>query len=232
MKKKKSFFRRCWQWLKRIFIILFFVQLVYIILLRWVNPPLTFTQLNSWISGRGLHREFVSKKNISADAKLAFIAAEDQLFPDHNGFDFKSIKKAMKHNRKSKSMHGASTISQQTAKNVFLWQGRSWLRKGLEVYFTFMIEWVWGKKRILEVYLNVAETGKGVFGIEAAAKKYFNTPAKSLSARESAMIAASLPNPKRFTVKPLSPWVAARSAWILQQMNRLKTDPDIIRVIQ
>lgn len=230
--KRKTFFQNCWMWLKRIFILLFIAQLAYIILLKWVNPPITFTQLSSWVHGYGLERNYTGRKNISVNAKLAFLASEDQLFPDHNGFDFKSIKKAMKHNRKSKSLHGASTISQQTAKNVFLWQGRSWIRKGLEVYFTFMIELAWGKKRILEVYMNVAETGKGVFGIEAAAKKYFNKPAKNLTRNEAAMIAASLPNPKKYKIKPLSGKVASRAAWILRQMNNLDEDPDIQALIK
>ena len=218
--------------MKRIFITLFIAQLAYIILLKWVNPPITVTQLTNWIGRNGLQRDYIRGNQISINSKLAFIASEDQLFPDHNGFDFKSIKKAMKHNRKSKSLHGASTISQQTAKNVFLWQGRSWIRKGLEVYFTFMIELIWGKKRILDVYMNVIETGKGVFGVEAAANKYFNKTAKNLTRREAAMIAASLPNPKRFTVKPLSSQVAYRSVWIMQQMNNLETDPDVLNIIQ
>src|SRR5256885_14545399 len=155
MKKKRGFLSRLWRIIKRTFIILFIAQLVYIVLLKWVDPPITMTQLVSWISGHGLKRDYVSRDKISPNAKLAIIASEDQLFPDHNGFDFKSIEKAMKHNQKSRSLHGASTISQQTAKNVFLWQGRSWIRKAFEVYFTFMIEKAWGKKRILEVYMNV-----------------------------------------------------------------------------
>ena len=159
--------------------------------------------------------------DISPYAKLAVIASEDQLFPDHDGFDFKSIEKAMKHNQKSKSLHGASTISQQVAKNVFLWQGRSWIRKALEVYFTFMIEKFWGKKRILQMYLNVSEMGKGVFGIDAAAMYYFNKHAKTLNRSEAAMIAGCLPNPKVFTIKPLSRHVAARYPWILNQMHHL-----------
>jgi len=129
--------------------------------------------------------------------------------------------------KKSKRLRGASTISQQVAKNVFLWQDRSWFRKGLEVYFTFMIEAVWGKKRILEVYLNVAEMGKGVFGIEAAARKYFNKSSKNLTKAEAAMIAASLPNPKKYTVKPVSRYISKRYPWVMQQMNYLKDDDDI-----
>jgi len=194
-------------------------------------PPLTLTQFSSWISGYGLERDYVSRNKISAAAKLAVIASEDQLFPDHNGFDFKSIEKAMKHNQRSKSLHGASTISQQTAKNVFLWQGRSWIRKALEVYFTFMIEKIWGKKRILEVYMNVTEMGTGIFGIEEAAKKYFNRRAQYLSKQESSMIAACLPNPRLYTVKPVSRYVMIRSGWVLRQMNNLQADPDIQTII-
>ncbi|HYE54269.1 MAG TPA: monofunctional biosynthetic peptidoglycan transglycosylase, partial [Chitinophagaceae bacterium] len=184
--KKTGFFPRAWRFIKRLFIFLFIFQLFYILLLKWVDPPITFTQLGSWLSGNGLKRDYVDMKQMSTYARLAVIASEDQLFPDHNGFDFKSIQKAMKHNRKSKSLRGASTLSQQVAKNVFLWQGRSWFRKALEVYFTFMIELIWGKKRILEVYLNVSEMGKGVFGIEAAAQKYYKKPASKLTRTQAA----------------------------------------------
>jgi monofunctional biosynthetic peptidoglycan transglycosylase len=228
--KTKRVLRKVWKWSKKIFLWLFILQFVYIILLKWINPPITMTQLVSWVSGHGLKRDYVSRSNISPNAKLAVIAAEDQLFPDHNGFDFKSIQKAMKHNQKSKSLHGASTISQQVAKNIFLWQGGGYFRKGLEVYFTFMIELVWGKKRILEMYLNEVEMGEGVFGIEIAAERYFNKSAKNLTRQEAAMIAACLPNPKRYTVKPLSGFVASKSQWVLQQMKNLETDPDIQRL--
>ncbi len=183
------------------------------------------------MSGNGLQRDYVELDEMNNNIKLAIISAEDQLLPDHNGFDFKSIEKAMKHNRKSKSLRGASTISQQVAKNVFLWQHGGYFRKGLEVYFTFIIEKIWGKKRILEMYLNVAETGKGIFGVEAAAKKYFNKSAKNLSKTEAAMIAACLPNPKVYTVKPLSRRVALRYPWIIKQMTHLEGDPDIRRLI-
>src|SRR3984885_11060903 len=206
----KGLIPKLWRKIKRIFLILFIAQFVYIILLKWINPPFTLTQLSSWVTGHGLKRDYVSRREMSNNARLAVIASEDQLFPDHNGFDFKSIEKAMKHNQKSKSLHGASTISQQVAKNVFLWQGRSYLRKGLEAYFTFMIELVWGKKRILQMYLNVSEMGKGIYGIEAASRAYFNKSAKKLTAPEAAMIAASLPNPKRLKVKPLSNYISQR----------------------
>jgi monofunctional biosynthetic peptidoglycan transglycosylase len=170
---------------------------------------------------------------ISQHAKLAVMASEDQSFPDHNGFDIKSIKKALAYNKKKPGrVRGASTISQQVAKNVFLWQGRSWVRKGLEVYFTFMIEIIWGKKRILEVYLNEAEMGKGVFGIEAASKKYFNHPASKLTRSEAAMIAASLNNPIKHSVKPLSRYVSIKYPWVLRQMNNLSSDTDIQKIIK
>ena len=228
----KAVLHKIWKWCKRIFIWVFIAQLFYIVLLKWINPPITMTQLASWVSGHGLKRDYVSRDAISPNAKLAVISAEDQLFPDHHGFDWKSIKKAMKYNQKKPGrIRGASTISQQVAKNVFLWQGRSWVRKGLEVYFTFMIELIWGKKRILEMYLNVIEMGEGIFGIEMAAETYFNKPAKNLTPQEAAMIAACLPNPKRYKVKPLSGYVASRSQWVLQQMSFLQPDPDIQRLI-
>ncbi len=212
---------------------MFVAQFFYIILLRWVNPPFTVTQVVSLIKGNGLHRDYVSYSNMSSDAKLAVMAGEDQLFPDHNGFDIKAIKLAMKYNKKHPTkIRGASTISQQVAKNVFLWQGGGFFRKGLEVYFTFMIETFWSKERILQMYLNVAEMGEGVFGIQAAARHNFGKDAKDLSRSEAAQIAAALPNPVRFTVKPLSRYVSIRSGNIMRQMGNLQGDPDIQELIQ
>lgn len=211
---------------------LFILHLFYILLLRWVDPPITATQISRWVDGDGITRDYVDWDNISPNMKLAVIASEDQLFLSHNGFDVESIRKAMEKNKKSRRVRGASTISQQVAKNVFLWQGRSWFRKGLEVYFTFMIEFVWGKKRILEVYLNVAETGKGVFGVEAAARKYFKKSAGKLTKVESAMIAASLPNPRRYTVKPLSGYVASHYEHVVGQMNNLIFVPEIAELVK
>jgi monofunctional biosynthetic peptidoglycan transglycosylase len=202
------------------------------VLLKFVDAPITITQINSIINGDGFNRYHVNLNEISIHGKLAVIASEDQLFPDHNGFDIKSIKKALAYNkRKPGRVRGASTISQQVAKNVFLWQGRSWVRKGLEVYFTFMIELIWGKKRILEMYLNEAEMGKGIFGIEAASQKYFNHSAKKLTKVESAMIASSLPNPIRYTVKPPSRYVSRKYPWVMRQMNNLVADPDVQQII-
>ncbi|GEP91473.1 monofunctional biosynthetic peptidoglycan transglycosylase [Chitinophaga terrae (ex Kim and Jung 2007)] len=231
----KGIVPRTWRRLKRILLILFIAQFVYIFILKWINPPITITLIGSWISLWGtdkkLQKTWVDYDQISQHAKLAVIASEDQLFTDHNGFDFKSIEKAMKHNQKSKKIKGASTISQQVAKNVFLWQGRSWFRKGLEVYFTFMIEKIWGKQRILEVYLNVAEMGEGIFGVEAASQNYFHKNAASLNREEAAMIAACLPNPIRYTIVPPARITVYRQRKILIQMRNLAPDPDITELV-
>lgn len=218
--------------IKKIFLFLFISQFVYIILLKWIDPPITLTQLGSVLTGEGLKRDYINYDEMSPNIKLAVMASEDQIFPDHNGFDFKSIKKAMAYNEKKPGrIRGASTISQQVAKNVFLWQGRSWIRKGFEVYFTFMIETIWGKKRILEMYLNVSEMGKGIYGVEAASRAYFKKPAKNLSRYEAALIASALPNPVKYTVKPLSRYVSARAGWVLRQMGNLDGDEDVKLVI-
>ncbi|MEO6914552.1 MAG: monofunctional biosynthetic peptidoglycan transglycosylase [Chitinophagaceae bacterium] len=230
--KTKGLVPRLWRSVKKILLFLFILQFLYIIILKWMNPPVTLTQLSSFVRGNGLKRNYISGENMPANVKLAVIAAEDQLFADHNGFDWKSIEKAMAYNKKKPNrIRGASTISQQVAKNVFLWQGRSYVRKGLEMYFTFMIELIWGKERILEMYLNVSEMGKGVFGIEAAAGSIFNKTASRLSRQECAMIASSLPNPVLFTVRPLSKYVSRRYPWVLRQMNALERDPDIQVII-
>jgi monofunctional glycosyltransferase len=229
---KKPLLKRVWRWVWRIFLILFLGQLVYIIILRWLDPPITFTQLSSLVSGNGFNRISVRWNEISPEAKLAIIASEDQLFFNHNGFDWKSIQEAMKKNQKSRRVRGASTLSQQVAKNVFLWQGRNWFRKGLEAYFTFMIELVWGKQRIMEVYMNEAEMGKGVFGVEAAARAYFKKPASKLTTDEAAMIASVLPSPRRYTVKPLSKYVSSRYPRIVVQMNNLRWDKTISAALE
>lgn len=230
--KRRGLGLRILRRLLKIFIYGFILSIVYIIICKWINPPITITQLVSLVSGHGLKRDYVNLDEISPNVKLAVMSAEDQLFPDHNGFDFKSIEKARKHNMKSKSLRGASTISQQVAKNVFLWQHGGYFRKGLEVYFTFMIEKIWGKKRILETYLNVAEMGDGIFGVEAASKHYFKTTAKNVSRKQAALIAACLPNPKGYTIMPLSKHVASRYPWIMRQMNNIDGDPDVLKLIK
>ena len=222
---------RTWRWVWRTFSLLFVLQLVYILMLRWVDPPITTTQISRWWNGEGFTRDYVDWDEISVPMKLAVISSEDQLFPFHDGFDWGSIEKAAQRNQKSRRVRGASTISQQVAKNVFLWQGRSYFRKALEVYFTFMIEAAWGKQRILEIYLNVAETGKGMFGVEAAARKYFKKPASKLNQTEAAMIAASLPNPRKYTVNPLSNYVASHYGHVVTQMNNLIEVPEIADLV-
>lgn len=221
--------KKAWKIIKKAFIFLFIAQLVYIVVLKWVNPPITITQIVSLIDGNGLKRDYISYDEMPKSAKLAAIASEDQLFAIHNGFDKKSIEKALEFNEKKqgKKVRGASTISQQVAKNVFLWQGRSWFRKGLEAYFTFMIELIWGKQRILEMYLNVSETGIGTFGIEAASQRYFNKPASKLTRNEVARIVVNLPNPKKYRVNPPSGYVRKRAAWVEKQIRNLERDRDI-----
>lgn len=228
-----TFLKPLFRKLKKLFIILFIGQFAYIILLKWVDPPITITQFTNWVEGHGLKRDYIDYDEMSPNIKLAVMASEDQLFPDHNGFDVESIKKAWSEkNKKRKRVRGASTISQQVAKNVFLWQGRSWIRKGLEVYFTFMIELTWGKERILEMYLNVAEMGKGIFGVEAASRNYFKKPAKKLTRAEAAMIAGCLPNPKKFRVQPPSNYISRRYPQIMVQMNNIEPDEDIQKLLQ
>ncbi len=224
--------KKLWRTIKKWILYIFLFHLAYILWVWVLPPPITATQVNSLLSGNGLKRDWVAMHNISPNMALAVMAAEDQIFPLHNGFDWKSIQKAMDHNeRRPTRVRGASTISQQVAKNVFLWQGRSWLRKGLEVYFTFVIETLYSKRRILELYLNVAQTGKGLFGVEAAAQEYFGKTAKTLNRRQSAQIAAALPSPVRYSIKPLSNYVSRRSTWVMRQMNNLSGDPDIQAVI-
>jgi monofunctional biosynthetic peptidoglycan transglycosylase len=218
---------------KEIFFICYISSFIYLLLGSIFNPPITLTQLANLVEGNGLKRDYVSSSNLGSNIKLAVLSSEDQLFPDHDGFDLKAIKKAIKYNKRHvEKQRGGSTISQQTAKNIFLWQGGGFFRKGLEVYFTFSIEKLWSKKTILSRYLNIAEMGKGIFGAQAAAQAYFNKDAKDLTRQQAAMIAACLPNPKKFTVVPLSRYVQLRAANIMRQMSNLETDPDIQELIK
>jgi monofunctional biosynthetic peptidoglycan transglycosylase len=215
------------------FFIAYISSTLYLLVGIIFNPLITLTQVGSILQGHGLSRDYVSYDDMGANIKLAVIASEDQQFPDHDGFDIKAIKLAMKYNKRHPNkVRGASTLSQQVAKNVFLWQGGGFLRKGMEVFFTFSIEGLWSKQTILALYLNVAEMGSGIFGVQAAAKKYFNKDAKNLTAAEAAQIAACLPNPKRFTVKPLSSYVANRYDNIMRQMSNLAADADVQEIIR
>lgn len=212
------------------FIIIYFASSIFfVILYKYVNPPVTPLMVirlvqQTW-SGQAvkLKKSWVSIDQISPDLPLAVVATEDNLFMEHSGFDFESIEKAREYNQKKqgKKVRGASTISQQTAKNVFLWPQRSWVRKGLEAYFTVLMETVWGKKRIMEVYLNVIETGKGIYGVEAASQQYFGKSALKLSRGEAALITAVLPNPLKWSPASPTPYIRGRQQWILWNMGNI-----------
>lgn len=228
--KKRSFLPSIRQTVKliiKIVIGIMLLSIVLIFLLRWFNPPLSAIiverKVSSWLTSPALSikQQWQDWDNISGNIKIAVIASEDQQFPFHYGFDFVAISQALKHNAAQNSLRGASTISQQVAKNVFLWSSRSWLRKGLEAWMTFWIEILWSKQRILEVYLNIVEWGNGIFGIEAASQYYFNRSAKQLTRQQASLLAAILPNPRYWSpVKP-SNQTQERARWILQQMNNL-----------
>ena len=205
----------------------FILSIVTTILFRFIPPPITPLMiarvLEQKIDGQPakLVKDWQALENISPSLPLAVITSEDQNFEEHFGFDLQAIEKAQEYNErhKGKKVKGASTISQQTAKNVFLWPSRSWIRKGFEVYFTFLIEICWSKERIMEVYLNVIEMGPGIYGAEAAAQYYFHKPAKSLNNSEAASIAAILPNPIRWSASKPSLYIIKKRNWILQHMR-------------
>ena len=206
------------------------VPLAAVLLLRWLPPPTTAFMLRSALqpaaagdstADAGAQYRWTDWDRISPHAALAAIAAEDQKFPDHHGFDVEAIQSAVGEARNGGRLRGASTISQQTAKNLFLWPGRSMVRKGLEAYLTVLIELCWSKRRILEVYLNVAEFGKGVFGITAASERYFGKEPADLHADEAALLAAVLPNPSGLRADRPSAYVRARRSWIRRQMRQL-----------
>ena len=225
--------------IRRFFLILFLSSLAYVLITKFIEPPITITQITNAF-GLGLKRDYIAWDKMSYNIKLAAMASEDQAFTDHMGFDWDAIEKSLhpkKKNKKSKIPlgGGASTISQQVAKNVFLWQGGrydKYIRKIPEVYFTFLIELIWGKQRILEVYLNVIETGPGCFGVEAAAQHYFKKSAKNLSRAEAAMMVAGFPNPKKFTARPMTRRVSWRYPQILREMNNIETDEDIAALLK
>lgn len=211
----------------KVFLGLFLGSVGYVIVLKYVPVWVTPLVVSRWFDTLGtdesshVYKQWRSYDEISKEAALAVVASEDQAFPTHWGFDFDEIQDAIKENEHRKRPRGASTISQQVAKNVFLWTGRSYLRKALEVYFTVLIELIWGKKRILEVYLNVAETGPMTFGVEAASERYYGHPAASLSRNEAARIAAVLPNPRLFSIKNPSNYIQRRTRQIARQMRYL-----------
>ena len=225
--------------IRRFFLYLFISSLVYVLITKFIEPPITITQITNAFD-LGLKRDYVVWDKMSNNIKLAAMASEDQAFTDHMGFDWGAIEKSLRPKKKKKKSKipiggGASTISQQVAKNVFLWQGGrydKYIRKIPEVYFTFLIELIWGKQRILEVYLNVIETGPGCFGVEAAAQHYFKKSAKNLSRAEAAMMVAGFPNPKKFTARPMTRRVSWRYPQILREMNNIETDEDVAALLK
>jgi monofunctional glycosyltransferase len=205
---------------------LFVLSLLLVVLFRFVPVPVTplmvIRCVEQWQDDKPmkLRKDWVSMEKISPHLQLAVVCSEDQNFLNHNGFDFKAIEKAMEHNEKSKRKRGASTISQQTAKNLFLWPGRSWLRKGLETYFTLLIELMWPKERILEVYLNIIEFGNGVYGAQAASQDFFKRDAAKLSKEQAALLSVVLPNPRKYSATKPGPYLQNRQQWVLRQMRQ------------
>ncbi|MBA1194172.1 monofunctional biosynthetic peptidoglycan transglycosylase [Pseudomonas entomophila] len=203
------------------------VSVVLVILLRWLPPPGTALmverKVQSWFSGESidLQRDWRPLEGIADSLKLAVIAGEDQKFAEHHGFDIPAIRAALLHNEQGGSLRGASTLTQQVAKNLFLWPGRSWPRKALEAWFTGLIELFWSKERILEVYLNSVEWGPGVFGAQAAAQYHFKVDADRLSRQQASQLAAVLPSPLRWSASRPSTYVAGRASWIQRQMSQL-----------
>ncbi len=226
-RRPRSLLRRVGARAAQILAALLAVSTVVIAALRWIPPPTTAVMLErrveAWRGGRAFRTDYrwVPWNRISPEAGLSVIAAEDQNFASHHGFDFASIEKAVDEHERGKRLRGASTISQQVAKNLFLWSGRSFVRKGLEAYFTVLIELLWSKRRILEVYLNIVELGDGIYGVEAASRRFFRKPAASLEPEEAALLAAVLPNPSRLRADRPSAYVEERRAWILEQMGQL-----------
>lgn len=226
LKIKCSLLAHCRFYLARAVIILLSGFFICVMLLRFLPVPYSAYMLQQTVthlfdSNYHTKYQWVSLEKISPNIQLAVIAAEDQRFPTHWGFDLVAIEKALKHNQSSKRTLGASTISQQTAKNLFLWSDRSWFRKGLEIPVTLSLEMLWSKPRILEVYLNIAEFGPGIFGVEAASQHYFKKSASKLTRQQAALLAAVLPNPIIYRVNSPSAYVKARQHWILRQMQLL-----------
>lgn len=226
--KKKSPIRKIGRIVSRTILICFIFSLIQVILGRWI--PIYYTPLmvirkweasNAGEKDKTIHYRWKSLEEISDYMPLAVVTSEDQKFLMHRGLDFDAIDKAIEYNKKHTKKRGASTITQQVAKNVFLWNGRNYFRKGLEIYYTFLIEIFWGKERIMEVYLNIAETGERTFGVEAAAQRYFKKPASGLTKNECALVAASLPNPIKYSVQKPSAFMLRKRNWILKHMNKL-----------
>jgi len=218
----KKLFRRLSIFILKLLVLLIIISLAWVMIYKFVNPPVTPLMLIRYFeedgSRRSIKKEWKSYDRISGNMKMAVIAAEDQTFPFNDGFDFQAIEEAIDEKIDGGRLRGASTITQQTAKNVFLWPKRSWLRKLMEAYFTVLIDKIWGKKRILEVYLNVIETGDGIYGVDEAAQVYFGKSAKHLDIVDSALIAAILPNPRLWSPTKPTDYLIERERWIRNQI--------------
>ncbi len=213
--------KRFFKFIFKILLGLFLFSILMVVVYKFVPVPFTPLMAIRYFENpeEPIEHEWVPIDKISRHLQLAVIASEDQNFEKHSGFDFEAIQKAMEDNRSGRKIRGASTISQQTAKNVFLWPGRTWFRKGMEAYFTFLIEMIWSKERILEVYLNSIEMGKGVYGAQAASQHWFKKDASKLGPYEAAAIAAVLPNPREYRANPASSFIQRRKNWIVRQMQ-------------
>jgi monofunctional biosynthetic peptidoglycan transglycosylase len=231
--KQKSVFRKILVWTGKIILSLFILSILITIMYRWVNPPVTPLMLIRKITDDApIRKQWVDIENISPHLIASAIAAEDNHFLGHRGFDFGAIQKAVNERKTGKRKRGASGISQQTAKNVFLWTNQSWLRKGLECYFTVLIELFWGKERIMEVYLNVIEMGDGIYGCEMASQLYFHKKAKKLTLRQAALITACYPNPRKWNPAKPTSYINHRASKIAQLaplMGKISFDDENIR---
>lgn len=220
--------RRRWRWLLWTPLVLLTFSVLQVAVLRFVDPPASMVmvadQIGRWSHGPDrslLAYSWVDTEQMAACLPVSLVAAEDQQFPFHRGFDLDAIAKARDHNARGGRVRGASTISQQVAKNLFLWQGRSWLRKGLEAWYTGLIELLWPKARIIEMYANIAEMGEGVYGVQAASRQYFGRDAARLNAGQCARLAAVLPSPRRYDAAHPGPFVRRRAQWIERQVRQL-----------
>jgi monofunctional glycosyltransferase len=230
MTKKISFGKRIlniFKWILKIAILFFITTVLMVFAMRWINPVTSSIMIQRQISGlfdgefELIKYHWVDYDDISKFMPIAIVAAEDQNFPKHFGFDFKQIEKALKENKRGRRVRGASTITQQVAKNLFLWEGKSFIRKGIEAYFTLLIELLWDKKRILEVHMNIAEMGDKIFGVGTASVAYFKKPSSKLTISQAALLAAVLPNPKKYSAVKPSGYVRGRQSWIIRQIYSL-----------
>jgi len=220
--------RRWRNWLLALPLLFAAASVLQVLVLRFVDPPFSTTMALRYVEAWGegdwrfrLHYQWRDLDQIAPSVPISLVAAEDQRFPLHGGFDLEAIEKARDHNARGGRLRGASTISQQVSKNLFLWQGRSWVRKGLEAWYTVLIELFWSKQRIIEVYANIAEFGDGVYGVQAASRQFWNKDAARLSPAEAARLAAVLPAPRRYDARDPGPWVQRRAAWIQRQARQL-----------